>query len=436
MIDRGTRLLRVASASVRRARTAVSALSLIAILIGGLAYLTFGALGVDPTRPGIRVRVPLAESGGLLPNQDVTLRGVPVGRVEAVELDDSGVTAVALIDGRTRIPVDTAVRVSGLSPAGEQYLDFRPQTSGGPFLADGSVIEPGRTEIPVTLAQTLANADGALAQLDPQKLATIRKELGVSPQGPEKLGAIFDGGTFLLSTLDGVLPQTVSLVRNSRISFSTIADVNPGLEATADHLGDVLNGVRGMDGGFRQLVAQGPQTLNAVDTLFQNNSETMVELLGSLTTVARLSYVRVPALNALFPETSVRGSMLENIATIFHDGAIWALADIYPRYTCDYAVPRGVPSAADYPEPQQYTYCDNDDPSVLVRGARNAPRPAGDDTAGPPQDADPAKITDPTPPGPWTVPTPYGGPRWPLPIPGEAAPSPAPDNATTGEAGR
>lgn len=183
MIDRGTRLLRVATASVRRARTAVSALSLIAILIGGLTYLTFGALGVDPTRPGIRVRVPLAESGGLLPNQDVTLRGVPVGRVEAVELDDAGVTAVALIDGRTRIPVDTAVRVSGLSPAGEQYLDFRPQTSGGPFLADGSVIEPGRAEIPVTLAQTLANADGALAQLDPQKLATIRRELGSARRG-------------------------------------------------------------------------------------------------------------------------------------------------------------------------------------------------------------------------------------------------------------
>lgn len=272
----------------------------------------------------------------------------------------------------------------------------------------------------------LADADGALAQLDPAKLAVIRHELGVSAEGPDKLGAILDGGTFLISTLDGVLPQTVDLLKTSRMSFSTLVDTNPGLAATGSQLGSVFAGMRQMDGGYRTLLTQTPRTLGAVDSLFANNSETMIQLLGNLATVAQLSYVRVPALNALFPGPEVRGSMLENLTTIFHEHAAWAIADIYPRYTCDYMTPRGVPSAADYPEPRRNTFCPNADPSVLVRGARNAPRPAGDDTAGPPPGADLNQTADPTPQTRWTAPTPYGGPVWPMPIPGDAPPPPEP----------
>ena len=75
------------------------------------------------------------------------------------------------------------------------------------------------------------------------------------------------------------------------------------------------------------------------------------------------------------------------------------------------------PSRPDYPEPYLYTYCDNPDPAVLVRGARNAPRPPGDDTAGPPPGANPLATTDPTPSGPLTIPLPYGGPPLPYGTP-------------------
>jgi hypothetical protein len=106
--------------------------------------------------------------------------------------------------------------------------------------------------------------------------------------------------------------------------------------------------------------------------------------------------------------------VLDAIGSVMHDHGLWATGDIYPRYACDYGTPRRPPSSADYPEPSMYTYCRNDDPGVLVRGARNAPRPAGDDTAGPPPGADLGRTTDPTPPGRFTIPTPYGGPALPI----------------------
>ena len=228
MIDRIAERWLATLEMLRRNRSALAGVSLVIIFVVSVTYLTFGALRVNPARSTIEVRIPLAESGGLLPRQDVTLRGVPIGRVDSVVLAEGGVTAVASIDNRVKIPVDSSVRVSGLSPAGEQYLDFRPVASTGPYLVDGSVVEPDRTSVPVTLAQTLANANGALTQLDPEKLTIIRQELGVSVDGPDKLADILDGGTFLISALDGVLPETVSLLSTSQMVFSTVVDVDPG----------------------------------------------------------------------------------------------------------------------------------------------------------------------------------------------------------------
>ena len=167
-----------------------------------------------------------------------------------------------------------------------------------------------------------------------------------------------------------------------------------------------------MDGGYRRLLERTPALLSSIDTLINDNSETMVSLLGNLVSTSQLLYLRVPALNALFP--NYRGSTLDAVGTVFHDHGLWSTLDLYPRYTCDYGTPRRVPSAADYPEPFLYTYCRDDDPEVLIRGAKNAPRPGGDDTAGPPPGADLGRTTDPTPKGRFTVPTPYGGPTLPI----------------------
>ena len=137
------------------------------------------------------------------------------------------------------------------------------------------------------------------------------------------------------------------------------------------------------------------------------------------------------------------GSALAALSTIVHNGYFWVVVDIYPRYGCDYDLPRLPPSLPTYPEPYLYTYCKNPDPSVLVRGARNAPRPPGDDTAGPPPGSDPLAQTAPTPHVNSSIPTPFGGapfppnyppdppnwakpPGWPGPPPPGWTPPPAP----------
>ena len=395
-----------------RRRAWLSAAALLMTFLVATAYLLVGALRVNPVAKTYQVTIELPESAGLLPNQDVTLRGVPIGRVERLDITPTGVNAIVNVKSTVPIPQSSDVSVSGLSAAGEQYINFVADSNAGPYLSDGSVIGQGRATVPVSLATLLADADGALAQVETTKLELIRKELSLSDKGPQKLADIIDGGTFLLSTLDSVLPETTSLLRTSRVALTLAADKNAGIGVASANLGQTFDGINKMQDGYRRLTNQTPDALSAVDNLFTDNSDTMVQLLGSLTTTSQLLYLRVPALNALFPD--YRTSALDALGSVMHDNGLWVTGDIYPRYACEYGTPRRPPSSADYPEPFMYTYCRDDHPGVLVRGAKNAPRPAGDDTAGPPPGADLGRTTDPTPKGRYTIPTPYGGPTLPI----------------------
>ncbi|MGW6121214.1 MlaD family protein [Nocardia sp. NPDC055165] len=400
--------------AAHRHRSVVSLVGLLAILTGACSHLVLSTFGVDPLDHPYRVRVELTQSGGLLPGQEVTLRGVRVGRVDSVRVVDQKVIAVAAIDEDVRISVSGQVRAAALSAAGEQYLDFLPASNDGPYLTDGALVTADRTATPVPMADMLQSLSGTLAQIDPDRLATISRELGVGPAGPDKLADIIDGGTFLISTLDTVLPNTVNLLRNSRVVLATLHDGRTVLRDTSANLAAVTGGMASMTGGYEQLLAQTPPLLTELDTILAQNSPTMVQLLGNLVTVSRVAYSRIPALEEFFFPRQRAGSALDAVSSAFHDGGVWALASIYPRYACDYNLPRRAGSVPDYAQPYLHADCTDPDPTLMPRGARNAPRPA-DDPVPPPPPVDPLQTAEQAPVGPLTVPTPYGGPYTPGP---------------------
>ena len=388
-------------------RLALSAVALGVTAVIGATYLVFGALGVDPTAATYTVRVQLEQSGGLLAGQDVTLRGVPIGEVRSVDFTPTGVVAVATIDAEVRVPADGTVDVTSLSTAGEQFLDFRPARDDGPFLADGAEIAVDRTSAPVPLWQMLGTLDSTLAQVDPAQLAAVVDELGVGPDGPRKLTDIIDGGIFLVSTLDSVLPQTVALLRDSKTVLATLGDGSAGLTTFSRDAAEFMRGVEAKTGGFVDLLGAAPGTLAALDAVLSDNSAEVVGLLTNLSTVAQLTNSRVPALREFFFPTMRGGSTLDALVTVMHDGGLWGLVNLYPRATCQYELPRRAPAVADYPEPYLYTFCPDDDPSILVRGARNAPRPPGEQIPNGPPPGEPADRTaSPTPLGPLSIPVP------------------------------
>lgn len=365
-----------------KGRIVLSTMALFGVLVVGVAYLLVYVVQLDPTARTMTVHVELAQSGGLLGRSDVTYRGYRIGNVQQILLRPGGVGVDVEIAAGTQIPVDTDVVVASLSAAGEQYLDFRPRTDSGPYLADGAVIPEKQTTTPVPFAQLLAHVSTLAAQVDPKKLSVVVDELAKAFHGTgPALEKILDGGDFLLAGLQGVLPQTVSILKHSSITLDTVVSLKGDLTQLGSSGSSLGEQLKKSDPEIRALLDKSPGAFDLVDSLIKENQPTMAALLGDLSTVSELVSVRVPAISAFLPALADAGNAL---TMVVRNGAAQTLVDIYPRPSCDYETPRRPPTIGGSPPPLLNVHCTDADPTVQQRGAGNAPRPPGDDTAGPP----------------------------------------------------
>jgi phospholipid/cholesterol/gamma-HCH transport system substrate-binding protein len=124
-------------------------------------------------------------AGGVFTNQEVTYRGLQVGRVGSMTLTREAVKIEMVIDSDfDRIPREgTNARILFKSAVGEQFIDLLPETDQAPFLQSGDEIPLERTSVPIQTEDLLRNLDAVLASLDPTALSTVIEELAVGLGG-------------------------------------------------------------------------------------------------------------------------------------------------------------------------------------------------------------------------------------------------------------
>jgi len=113
----------------------IAALGYLALSVGGM-----GALGNNET---YRVTANFSNIGGLTVKAPVTVAGVRVGRVTAIDVDREMFSAVVTLEidaGYDNLPLDTSASILTSGLLGAQYVGLEP---GGDieFLEDGSHIE-------------------------------------------------------------------------------------------------------------------------------------------------------------------------------------------------------------------------------------------------------------------------------------------------------
>ena len=119
------------------------------------------------------------EAGGVFTNQEVTYRGVQVGRVGKMVLHGHAVKIDMVIRSRYKIPREgITARVLYKSAVGEQFIDLVPTRRGGPFMREGDVIPLERTSIPVQTEDLLRELNSVLESLDPHAVGNVIHELG------------------------------------------------------------------------------------------------------------------------------------------------------------------------------------------------------------------------------------------------------------------
>ncbi|MGN2635790.1 MCE family protein [Nocardia takedensis] len=380
-----------------RHRIGLANLGLILVMIAGSSYLAVAVLRFNPLPNTYRVTVELATSGGLLANHDVTFRGSRVGKVDKVEVSETGIVAIAEIDGDAHIPVGGTVAVGRLSAAGEQYLDFRPDSDSGPYLVDGSVIPRAQTQAPVAVNSLLTNLSGLIGGLNPQRLNVIINELDKAlGGGPDRLRDLISGLSRATAGLDSVLPQTKQLIQNLEVIAETTSHAQPDLTTLTTGAGALFEQLTASDQELRRFLDLAPGQLATLGGFIQETQDPITNLVTNFVAITKAAKLRAPAIAALFP------AVREGVGAVgipAWDGSFHTLVDPWPRPTCDYDTIPVVPTLEQTDtRVRLYNYCITDNPALQVRGSANAPRPnVPDNGSGPPPGVTGNELSRPAP---------------------------------------
>ncbi|MBF6514770.1 MCE family protein [Nocardia cyriacigeorgica] len=358
-------------------RILYSTIGLVLVLIIGAAYLLVNVMRINPLRGTYTVTVTLDRSGGLQPGNDVTLRGFRVGKVDSIELINGGsaIAATAEIDDRYDIAVDTVVAVQALSAAGEQYIDFRPDTDQGPFLTDGSVIEynPDTVHTPTPVWAVLDDTSALIAQIDPKHFDVILNELDIALSGgPDQLRSLIDGVSLVAAGLDSLLPQTANLIANLRTIASTTSMAQPDLGTLSRNSGVLFEQFNNANAELQSVLSQAPGQFASLGAVLDTTTDPITGLVNNFVAITKAAQLRTPAMRALFPALELGGAALGVPA---HDNEFHTILDIWLRPYCQYQSTPASPQVVSDGTMPKWNYCENPPPGQQIRGAVNAPRP-------------------------------------------------------------
>jgi phospholipid/cholesterol/gamma-HCH transport system substrate-binding protein len=245
---------------------------------------------------GYTVRAEFTATGGVFPGAEVTYRGVPVGRVGELRLSGSRGVSVALeIEDGARIPANTLAVVANRSAVGEQYVDLQPRVSDGPYLRDGSVIARGDTRVPLPTTDVVLSLDRLVNSVGKKDLRITVDELGnaFAGTGPH-LSRLVDSGNNLVESASASLPQTVSLIEDSRTVLKTQVDKGSAIRSFSHDLAALTAELKSSDGDLRRLIGSTAPAAQELNSLLKANETALPVLLGNLISGGQITVARLP----------------------------------------------------------------------------------------------------------------------------------------------
>ncbi|KIA64572.1 MlaD family protein [Nocardia vulneris] len=213
----------------------VSLVLLLVMTVVCAAYMAVGVLDIDPRRSTNTVTVLMDSSGGLMPTSQVDLRGMRIGKVRAITATGTGLAVRIELDAKYRVPLGSEVHVSNLSAAGEQFMDFRPTTTAGPYLTDGSVVPTSQVRVATTVSEALAKLDVLNSQIDPAK---VERLAAIVSQG-------YAGREQEIALLTKTLTMTAQLLHDKRDAITRLYVHGQQLTENFDGYGPVIGGWAG-----------------------------------------------------------------------------------------------------------------------------------------------------------------------------------------------
>ncbi|MFL6158666.1 MAG: MCE family protein [Marmoricola sp.] len=241
------------------------------------------------------------QSGGIFTGAEVTYRGVRIGQVSDMELINNGVDVKLTIENKyDRIPSDTLALVGNKSAVGEQYVELDPHTSKGPYLANGSVIEPKDTAVPVSTTEILTNLDQLVRSVPQDQLRTVVGELGAAFQGTgPDLARLIDTSNEFIKTADDNFDVTAALIKDANTVLRTQADKGSAIRSFAQNLALFSGTLADNDQSLGALIDNGSATANELRDFLETNKVDLGGLINNLVTTGRVISRHLPGIRQI-----------------------------------------------------------------------------------------------------------------------------------------
>ncbi|MGH2698616.1 MAG: MlaD family protein [Actinomycetota bacterium] len=157
--------------------------NLIIFAIVAFLLISLGArnLVLDQATAGT-IQARFSDASGLLPRNDVTMRGVVVGSVKEVELaEDGNVNVVKNLERGVEVPEGSVAEIVRRSPIGELTLELQP--GDGEPMEEGATIAVEDTIPPPDVSKTIEVLADVLHEVPSEDLDTVVTELADAVRG-------------------------------------------------------------------------------------------------------------------------------------------------------------------------------------------------------------------------------------------------------------
>ena len=348
-------------------------IGLLLVIVIGVYYIVFDVLQFRVTSQPFAVTVVMPTAGGLYTGADVTYRGVQVGRVSALDLSATHVTAKLNINPGERIPDNGNVRVKELSALGEQYLDLEPSSSSGPMLQSGSVIPASRVVLPVQIGTTLIDLGALLKSINPSDLHTVESFLASAfiGTGPD-LRTIIVSGQKLFDALVAAQPETVNLVVDGRTDLKTLEATDGDLATFTAGLASLTGQLRNSNSDLQALIDNSNAAEQQLNPFLTSNNAAITGTISNLAIDAQVSDQNNPEVRAIFELLPI---VSNDLAAVVSGGQVHGVLDINTSDTvCPYILGSQMPLPTQRISSAPLTNtCQASAPDMLQRGANSHP---------------------------------------------------------------
>ena len=321
--------------------------------------------------------------GGLYQNANVTYRGVTIGRVENVSLDDTGVVASMRLNTDTDVPDNVTATVKSVSAIGEQYVDLvPPEDASTKLLRDGANIGLDRTAVGQDIAVLLEQADTLVSSIGDARIQDLLRETfkAFNGSGPE-LARMIQSSRLLVDEANNNYGQTSQLIDQAGPFLDSQIRSGDDVKSLADGLARFTTELAKADPQVRSVLQTAPGAAQAANTTFDGIRPNFPMLAANLANAGRIGFIyrksieqALVILPALFAALLTVGGGLPADEGGKLDFKV-NLGDAPPCST-GFIPPGMIRSPADTTLRELPTdlYCKTaqNDPSV-VRGARNYP---------------------------------------------------------------